>query len=103
MTAYLGSGGITPPILKHGTKWREVVNFTPRPFIPGGESRYPLNMRLGGPQRRSGRFEVRNVFECCLIEVTEMLAGWRGSYVRLGIPEEHGIPHLHPNPAVQSI
>jgi len=82
MTAYLGSGGITPPILKHGTRWRVVVNFTPRPFIPGGESRYPWNVRLGGPQSRSGRFEVRNVFECCLIEVTEMLAEWRGFYSR---------------------
>jgi hypothetical protein len=35
---------------------RWVVNFTPRPLHPRGKSppRYPLDRRLGGPQKRSG-------------------------------------------------
>jgi len=33
-----------------------VVNFTPRPLDPQGKSPwYPLDLRLGGPQIRSGR------------------------------------------------
>jgi len=32
MTAYRGSGGIAPLILKLGARWRWVVNFTPRPL-----------------------------------------------------------------------
>jgi len=31
------------------------VNPTPRPPLPPGKTRYPLNRRLGGPQGRSGR------------------------------------------------
>jgi hypothetical protein len=34
-----------------------VVNATPCRFIPGKETRYPLNRRLGGPQGRSGRVQ----------------------------------------------
>jgi hypothetical protein len=30
MKAYGGSGSIAPPILKLGTSWMWVVNFTPR-------------------------------------------------------------------------
>jgi hypothetical protein len=39
-----------------------VVNFTPRPLYPSAKSpRYPLDRRLGGPQRRSGHdFEEKN-------------------------------------------
>jgi hypothetical protein len=33
-----------------------VVNFAPRPFISGKETRYPLNMRMGGSQSMSGQF-----------------------------------------------
>jgi len=33
-----------------------VVSFTPRPLYPQGNSPwYPLDRRLGGPQRSSGR------------------------------------------------
>jgi hypothetical protein len=34
------------------TRWRSVVSFMPRPLYP----QYPLDRRLGGPKRRSGRF-----------------------------------------------
>jgi hypothetical protein len=50
MKAYWRSGGIAPPILDLGTKWRLVVSFTCRE-----RARYPLDRRLGGPQSRSGR------------------------------------------------
>ena len=37
-----------------------MVNFTPLPlYPPGKEPLYPLNKRLGGPQRLSGRFLKR--------------------------------------------
>jgi hypothetical protein len=52
MKAYRGSRGIVPLILKHGTIWRRMVNFTPRPLY----RRYPLNRRLVWLTRRSGRF-----------------------------------------------
>jgi hypothetical protein len=43
-------------ILHFGTRWRWVVTFTPRPLYPRRKNpRYPLDMSLGGPQRRSGR------------------------------------------------
>jgi hypothetical protein len=55
MKAYWGSGGIAPRILDFGVRW-EVVSFIPRPLYPQGKSpQYPLDMRLGGPQSRSGR------------------------------------------------
>jgi hypothetical protein len=39
-----------------GTRWRWVVSFTPRPLYPPGKNPgYPLDMRLGGTQSRSGR------------------------------------------------
>jgi hypothetical protein len=48
--------GITPPILKFGTR-RTGVNFMPRPIhSPRKEPRYPLNREVGGPQNRSGWF-----------------------------------------------
>jgi len=47
-----GKRGTAPPILKK----RSVVNFTFRLLHCSKELRYPLNMRLVGPQRRSGRF-----------------------------------------------
>jgi hypothetical protein len=55
MKAYWGSGGIAP-FFDLGTRWRRVVNFTPRPLYP--RERAPgthLDRRLGGPQSRSGR------------------------------------------------
>jgi hypothetical protein len=33
-----GSGVIVPRILNHGTRWRLVVNFTPRPLYSRGRS-----------------------------------------------------------------
>jgi hypothetical protein len=32
---------------------------------PGNDSRYPLNSKLGGPQRRPGRFEEENNLLLC--------------------------------------
>jgi hypothetical protein len=52
----LESGDIDPRILDLGTRWRWVVNFTPRPLYPWGRSPwYPLDRRLGGPQSLSER------------------------------------------------
>jgi hypothetical protein len=49
----LGSGCF----LDIGTSWRCVISFTPRRFSPRRKSpRYPLDMRLGGPQGRYGRY-----------------------------------------------
>jgi hypothetical protein len=56
MKAYGWSRGIAPLILNLGTRWRCVVNFTPRSLYPGKEPRYPLNKRQGGPQCLSGGF-----------------------------------------------
>jgi hypothetical protein len=40
--------------------WRWAVSFTARPLYPRGNSpRYPLDRRLGGPQNRSGRGEIK--------------------------------------------
>jgi hypothetical protein len=48
-------------ILDLGTRWRWVVNFTPRPLQRQGKSpRDPLFRRLCGPQSRSGRCGVEN-------------------------------------------
>jgi hypothetical protein len=56
MKAYWGSGSIAPRILDLGTRWRWMVNFTPRPLCPHGKSPwYPLDRRLGELQSRSGR------------------------------------------------
>jgi hypothetical protein len=54
--AYWGNGGIVPRILDLGTRWRWVFSFTARPLYPKEKrSWYPLDRRLGGPQRRSER------------------------------------------------
>jgi hypothetical protein len=56
MKAYWGSGSIAPHILDFGIRWRWVVRFTPRPLYPQRKNhRFPLDMRLGGPQSPSGR------------------------------------------------
>jgi hypothetical protein len=53
-----GSGCTNPRILDLGTSWRWVFSFTPRPLYPRENSpRWLLDMRLGGPQNRSGRRE----------------------------------------------
>jgi hypothetical protein len=51
MRTYLGSGGISPRILKLGNKWRWVVSFTPQSFYSRGKKpSYTLDRRLAGPQ-----------------------------------------------------
>jgi hypothetical protein len=64
MKAY-GEGGVElylHSFFDLGTRWRWVVSFTPRPLYTKGKSPlYPLDRRLCGPQRRSGRSgEERN-------------------------------------------
>ena len=46
-----------------GTRWRQVVNFTPQLLYPRKNSQYPLNRRLGGPHNnQSGHFgEAKNL------------------------------------------
>jgi hypothetical protein len=56
MKARRGSVGMAPLILKPGTIWRRVINFTPWALYLGKEPRHPLNTRTGGPQSRSERF-----------------------------------------------
>ena len=56
MKTYRGSRGTASLILNFEPRWRWVVNITPRLLQPGKEPRYLLNRRLGGPQKRSGRF-----------------------------------------------
>jgi hypothetical protein len=59
---YWRSGGIALRILNLDTRWRWVVSFTSRPLYP----RYPVDRRLGGPQRRCGREgEEKRLFHYC--------------------------------------
>jgi hypothetical protein len=58
--AYGGCKSISPLILNPSTRWRWVINFTPRPFKKK-QLPYPLNGRLGGPQSWSGRFEKESL------------------------------------------
>jgi hypothetical protein len=54
MKAYARSGGIDPPFLNLGTRWRVVVIIMPLPFYPqGNSSGYPLEV-LNGPQNWPG-------------------------------------------------
>jgi hypothetical protein len=56
MKAYWGSGGIAPHIFYLGTGWRWVVSSTPLLLYLHGKSLwYPLDRKLCGPQRQSGR------------------------------------------------
>jgi len=56
METYWGNGGIASRVLDLGTRWRWVVSLTPRSLYPQGKRpRYPLDTRVGGPQRRSWR------------------------------------------------
>jgi hypothetical protein len=53
---YWGSGSTAPRILNLGTRWRQMVSFTPLLHYNRDKSpRYPLDRRLGGTQSRSGR------------------------------------------------
>jgi len=54
VNTYWGSGVITPSILNLGTKWTEVVSFTPW----GKGPRYRVDRRPDGTQSRSGCREL---------------------------------------------
>jgi hypothetical protein len=44
--------------------WRWVVSFTSWPLCPRGKiPRYPLDMRMGGPQSRCGRFGEQKILD----------------------------------------
>ena len=61
MKTYRGSRGITPFLTSalDGSEW---LTSRPHRLIPRKEPRYPLNMRLDGPQSRYGRFgEEKNL------------------------------------------
>jgi hypothetical protein len=47
-------------ILDFGTRWRSVISFTPWPTLPPeeGETWYPLDRRLGGPQSWFAYYEA---------------------------------------------
>jgi hypothetical protein len=79
-------------IFDRGTRWKWVVKFTFRPLYPrGNHPRYPLDRRLGGSQRRSGRYGVENNFYPCRKLNSDRLArspslyglSYPGSYVSL--------------------
>jgi hypothetical protein len=64
MKAYTGSRGIASFILNLSTRWRWVVNCTPRLLYRCEEPWDPLNNRMGGLQSRpgcSGRGEKSHV------------------------------------------
>jgi hypothetical protein len=55
MKAYWGVQIYLHAFFDHGTRWRGVVSFTPRPLYPQGKSSwYPLDRRLVGIQSHSG-------------------------------------------------
>ena len=56
-TVHSGSRGIALPFHDHVTRrgWEVIVK--PRPLLPRGKTRYPLYMRMGGPQVRSGQVQ----------------------------------------------
>jgi hypothetical protein len=58
-TAHRGSRGIALPFHDHGTRRGEGSASCPGRSLPPGKTRYPLYMRLGGPQGRFG--QVRKV------------------------------------------
>jgi len=54
MKMYWGSGGIAACILDLGTRWSWVVSFTPwLLYSQGKRPWYPLDRRMGRPQRRA--------------------------------------------------
>jgi hypothetical protein len=67
----MGERRYSSTILNLGTIWRWVVNFMPLPlYSPRKLFQYPLYMRLGGPQSRSGRCgEDKNVFPLAGIDL----------------------------------
>jgi hypothetical protein len=55
-TTYGGSGGIAPPVSTSALDGREWSAQRPGRYTPGKYRRYPLDMRLGAPQSRTGRY-----------------------------------------------
>jgi hypothetical protein len=49
MKANTGGRGTAPLIRNNDSRWRYVVNFTPRRLYPRKEGQYPLHRRLIGP------------------------------------------------------
>jgi hypothetical protein len=47
MRVYRGSRGIAPTILNLGTRWRWVVNFTPRPLYSWERTPVPIEQKAG--------------------------------------------------------
>jgi hypothetical protein len=69
MRTYWGNGGTAPRILNIGTREKWVVSFTLQTLYVLGiiSSRYPLGVRLGGPQSRAGRCdEEEKPYHCPL-------------------------------------
>jgi hypothetical protein len=68
---------IDPSILVPGSRWRLLVSFTPWPLKPrGNRPRYPLDMRLGGPQSWSGRCgEEKNPAPAIYLLLSLLLCG----------------------------
>jgi hypothetical protein len=62
MKIYRGNAGIAPLILKLGTRWRWVVNFTSRPLYHLEIAPIPLNRSLGGHQLPVWKFGRRKTF-----------------------------------------
>jgi hypothetical protein len=50
----LRSGSTVPLILNRGTRWKEVVNFTPQLLKPGERARDVSEQEAWGPQSPSG-------------------------------------------------
>jgi hypothetical protein len=58
---HMGEWRYSSTIFDHGTRWRWVVTFTPRPlYLRAKSPQYPLDRRLGG-SRRSGRCEEEKI------------------------------------------
>jgi hypothetical protein len=62
---YSGSRRIAHIILNLGTRWRSVVNVTPRPLYPVDEPWYPWKGGWKGPKAGLDNLEKRNLsFPC---------------------------------------
>jgi hypothetical protein len=70
MKTCCGNGGIAPRILNHGTSWRWVVSFMPRPLYPRGKSpQYPLVGWLGGSRAGldAGHLNVKIMYYALMV------------------------------------
>jgi hypothetical protein len=72
---HIGQWRYSSTILDLGTRWRWVVNFTPRPlYLRENRPRYSLDRRIGGPQSRSGQWESQSYLysSLCLISFSKL-------------------------------